>query len=334
MERLQNAPPETPGHSMKRPLAIPQGDANEIIPGTPTEDRMSPQKRPKTTKPPESTKRLDVVRRHMQPPSQDTEVSFQPLVQDLEAEGQLSLQISPSIIVPYLKHTIKQVIQHILRQPDEFKGVPYAEAIEASGGVEAMTEELLKCIFDDIKKLQGEHITIDRLRQIRDNQLPHIAEYIQNSSGYLDFITDQRCGSYWRGYVGQSDELLRRIVDHINAIKQGQHDTLHYHVVWKGQGHRSANFIMLWKIVDSLAEDEVLLAVSNNVLEMVMCRIFQTLPPNTLERYSGARTQTEPYSTLGLNIVAPTLQSIPLSSSEKTGFISELTESPDPDIQE
>ena len=74
----------------------------------------------------------------------------------------MSLQISPSIIVPYLQHTIKQVIQHILHQPDEFKGVPYAAAIEASGGVEAMTEELLKCIFDDIKKLQGEHITIDR----------------------------------------------------------------------------------------------------------------------------------------------------------------------------
>ena len=91
---------------------------------------------------------------------------------------------------------------------------------------------------------------------------------------------------------------------------------------------------MLWEIVDSLTEDEVLLTVSNNVLEMVMCRIFQTLPPNTLERYSGARTQAEPYSTLGLNIVPPTLQSIPLSTSEKTVFISELTESPDPDTQE
>ncbi|KUL86204.1 hypothetical protein ZTR_08342 [Talaromyces verruculosus] len=135
MERLRNAPPHTAGHSRKRPIAIPHGDANEIIPGTPTEDRMPAQKRLKTTKPPTSTKRLDVVRRHMQPPSQATEVSFQPpLVQDLEAEGEMSLQISPSIIVPYLKHTIKQVIQHILRQPDEFKGVPYAEAIEASGG--------------------------------------------------------------------------------------------------------------------------------------------------------------------------------------------------------
>jgi hypothetical protein len=92
MARLQNAPPETPGHSMKRPLTIPQGDANGIIPGTPTEDRMPPQKRPKTTKPPESTKRLDVVRRHMQPPSQATEVSFQPLLQDLEAEGQVVIQ--------------------------------------------------------------------------------------------------------------------------------------------------------------------------------------------------------------------------------------------------
>ena len=93
MERLRNAPPQTPGHSRKRPLAISQGDANEIIPGTPTEDRMLPQKRPKTTKPPTSTKRLDVVRRHMQPPSQATEVSFQPpLVQDLEAEGQVVIQ--------------------------------------------------------------------------------------------------------------------------------------------------------------------------------------------------------------------------------------------------
>jgi hypothetical protein len=93
IERLHNALPQTRGHLRKRPLAIPQGDANEIIPGTPTEDRMPPQKRPKAAKPPEPTKRLDVVRQHMQPPSQATEVSFQPpLVQDPEAEGQVVIQ--------------------------------------------------------------------------------------------------------------------------------------------------------------------------------------------------------------------------------------------------
>jgi hypothetical protein len=175
-------------------------------------------------------------------------------------------------------------------------------------------------------------MTDRRLCQIQDNQMTHITDYIQNSGGYLDFITDQRCQSYWRGYVGQSKGLIRRLIDHINAVRQGQHYTLHYHVVWKGQGHRSVNFIMIWRIEEEKHED--VLAVSNNILEMVMCRIFQTLPSNTLERYSGARAQAEPYSTLGLNIVPPTLQSVPLSSSRKHGFTFELTESPDPDIQE
>jgi hypothetical protein len=118
----------------------------------------------------------------------------------------------------------------------------------------------------------------------------------------------------------------------MNAVKQGKHHTLHYYVVWKGQGHRSANFLLLWKLKSYLGTNEGVVTVYNNILEMFMCRVFQSLPFNTLKRYSGINQEEHP--TLGLNIVPPLLQSRKLSSSVRHLFNCELQNSPDQDVRE
>jgi hypothetical protein len=55
------------------------------------------------------------------------------------------------------------LIYNIQRQSNtELNGIPYANIIEASGGVEEITVVLLECICDEIKMLEGKVITAGR----------------------------------------------------------------------------------------------------------------------------------------------------------------------------
>ena len=73
-------------------------------------------------------------------------------------------------------------------------------------------------------------------------------------------------------------------------------------------------------------------AVFQNVLEMTMCRAFESLPGNILEAYFGPKEDGRPYSNLGLNILPPLLQGLSLSPSIRKSFSFNLETSTDPDI--
>jgi hypothetical protein len=67
-----------------------------------------------------------------------------------------------------------------------------------------------------------------------------------------------------------------------------------------------------------------------NILEMAMCRTFETLPNGVLEEYFGLRRGD--IGNLGLNIVPPILQSLRLGPNRRMQFSAGLERSADPDI--
>lgn len=67
--------------------------------------------------------------------------------------------------------------------------------------------------------------------------------------GYLDYVTDDRDAEYFRNYVGQATNGEVRILsNHCLNILNGHHDTLHYYIIWSGNGHRKANSVRLWTL--------------------------------------------------------------------------------------
>lgn len=167
-----------------------------------------------------------------------------------------------------------------------------------------------------------------RLHHVHQQQDPDAFAGTANG-GYLDYVVDRRFPSYWRAYVGQSTNLKARLTQHSTAIRHGAENSLHYYIVKAGGGERNANMIRLW-LLPNLGEPlETTLILFNNVLEMTMCRAFQTLPPHTLKEAFGPQE----YTGVGLNIVSPLLQGKELPPTARGKCISLLEASPDPEIR-
>ncbi|GAB1209202.1 hypothetical protein APSETT445_007972 [Aspergillus pseudonomiae] len=152
------------------------------------------------------------------------------------------------------------------------------------------------------------------------------------NSGYLDFVSDTTDTAYLRFYVGQAEKTVFRIKMHIRNILLGAHNTLHYYVIWKGKGHRVANFLRLWVLNLPEGVDNAIKLVLNNILEMTMCCCFQSLPTNLLERWLENPVKS-PYWAKGLNVITPLVQGLSMSSALRVAQRLKLKDSPDPDIR-
>ncbi|KNG82593.1 hypothetical protein ANOM_009750 [Aspergillus nomiae NRRL 13137] len=159
-----------------------------------------------------------------------------------------------------------------------------------------------------------ELLTKQRLNSIQQKQF-YTPDPWPVNSGYLDFVSDTTDTAYLRFYVGQAEKTVFRIKMHIRNILLGAHNTLHYYVIWKGKGHRVANFLRLWVLNLPEGVDNAIKLVLNNILEMTMCCCFQSLPTNLLERWLENPVKS-PYWGKGLNVITPLVQ-----------------DSPDPDIR-
>jgi len=109
----------------------------------------------------------------------------------------------------------------------------------------------MSCILPEIQALQGKTVTRDALDKIWEDQVSRGPWHITASSdmGYLDYITDDRRAEYFRLYHGQAEIAYRRILrDHGQAIFGGANNTLHYFILWLGNGHRTANFLKVWAL--------------------------------------------------------------------------------------
>lgn len=77
----------------------------------------------------------------------------------------------------------------------------------------------------------------------------------------------------------------------------------------------------------------MIILVFENLLEMIMCRAFHSLPPSSLEEIFGPYPEGQ-YSGIGLNVMPPLLQGRFLSPYSRHKVVQLLSDSPDHDIRE
>ncbi|KFA79846.1 hypothetical protein S40288_11428 [Stachybotrys chartarum IBT 40288] len=123
----------------------------------------------------------------------------------------------------------------------------YNQKIEQYGGPIILLNELENMILPEIKdSLQNGFVTRAILEGLFARQRA-LGDW-NGASGYLDFITDSRSTDYFRLYVGQFSLGARRIVrQHVQSVLQGSIESLHYYILWLGNGTRTANFLQLWQ---------------------------------------------------------------------------------------
>lgn len=145
-------------------------------------------------------------------------------------------------------------------------------------------------------------------------------------------MTDDRDENYWRVYIGQSKNPIHRIRQHIHAIYSGNSETLHYFIINRGKGYRRAGFVKLWSLIMPDYINSAVNITLNNVMEMIMARAFQSLPPKELLDVFGPPDEGT-YTFIGLNIMSPLLQDRTLSPGVRREYSLQLSHSEDPDIQ-
>ncbi|RAK92466.1 hypothetical protein BO79DRAFT_277284 [Aspergillus costaricaensis CBS 115574] len=250
----------------------------------------------------------------------------------------LGLELSPPIVeiaFPDLRYTIAALVKFLLSGNStdiKVDCLPYKTVVKHVGGPEIFVGMVYDTIDPLAKSLQGRIIDIEKLDDIRQKQATGLDIWHCSNGGYLDYIRDTRSPLYWRAYVGQSENLHRRISQHTNAIRKGSANNLHYYIIKEGAGYRYANFIRLWTIPFPGSTDRVTRSVFNNVLEKVMCLAFQSLPARTLEQVFGP-PENGKYSGIGLNVVSPLFQGRELGYTVRDQAVCLLEESPDPEIK-
>lgn len=166
--------------------------------------------------------------------------------------------------------------------------------------------------------------------------------------GYLDFITDDRDDNWHRLYVGQCMEVLRRLVNgHAQYVLQASTSTLHYFIIWIGNGHRAANFIRLWsmedeaeKVTDKLeaAKKDEWRRITMNLLEALFCQAFSThhgildrISPNS-DAEEEATVTLQEKSSFGLNLMTPLAQNGAMIDWKRAKYLMPALKTPDEQI--
>ena len=116
-------------------------------------------------------------------------------------------------------------------------------------------------------------------------------------------------------------------------MTRGSHKTLHYYVLSRGTGYRTARFIRLWNLDNPEVDDETDQKLMHDILEMVFCRVFQTLPAKVLGTYFDGLSEGQAFANVGLNVMPPLFQSVGLGEHDRQRILQLLLESPDPEVR-
>ncbi|KAH7309675.1 hypothetical protein B0I35DRAFT_440443, partial [Stachybotrys elegans] len=214
------------------------------------------------------------------------------------------------------------MLDNVVRQ--ELPGLEsfdYAATIASHGGVQQVAAGLVEMIRPEIRLLEGQRITPEVLLEVSAQQTHRWPRF----GGYMSAITDDRKSDYLRLYVGQSKTLCRRILrGHTQEILRSSYSTLHYFIIWLGNGHRTANFSLLWSAPpDSIWDDW--LSLQFNLLEALFCRAFQT-------HHGCLSPEADRRPGMGLNIISPLLQGRIMSEVQKLQQVGQVSSSSDPQI--
>ncbi|KAJ9366058.1 hypothetical protein DTO282E5_9258 [Paecilomyces variotii] len=249
-----------------------------------------------------------------------------------DEENDVSFSVQPEVIIPCFEAITTSLVENLHREVwKEFDILSYWGHIEMLGGLKAVVSETLRCIHPKIRSLEGKRVTPQTLDDIRCSDPAHWPAH----SGYLSYVKDLRNSQYWRAYVGQSSKPAHRIKQHMDAYFKRDQSTLHYYILSKARSHRSMGFIPLWSIPlsDSDESETCRHLLLSNVLEMVMCRAFQTLSNAALQKFFGDADKSE-YANVGLNILPPLLQGLEVSRSTRRLYTKGFEDSPDPQVQQ
>ncbi|KAK2751804.1 hypothetical protein FQN55_009246 [Onygenales sp. PD_40] len=267
------------------------------------------------------------------PPARLHPIPFKLPENDEDSNDSTAYQIQPPIVVPSFQEITTTLVERLRSsQEQSINHIPYAQVIAMCGGVEPITSALVACIDPHVKALEDRVVTPRELNGILNIQCKEANPWPSNS-GYMNFVTDLRNDNYWRPYVGQSEKPRMRIQQHTRNILALKRDTLHYYIVWKGNGQRTCNFIRLWTLVIPEGKNTDLEVVFNNILEMVMTRAFESLPSTTLEEWFGLPEGRQSFSGVGLNVIPPLLQGRSLSPFTRHTHSLRLEDCQDPEIQ-
>ncbi|KAJ3566063.1 hypothetical protein NPX13_g7276 [Xylaria arbuscula] len=201
-------------------------------------------------------------------------------------------------VFPDLRQTLKRTLNDLACDSIEFEGantLPYSAMIHQNGGVANVLEHLMNMVLSEINALVGLPVTPALLQEVKEQQS---SEWTRGG-GYIDFVTDDRNPLWLRLYVGQYTIAIRRILrQHSQNILKGSYESLHYFILWMGNGHRSAKFIRLWQFPDSC--NDTWYKVRANILEYCFCVAFRSLV--TTQEDDGNR------ALVGLNVLSPLIQ--------------------------
>jgi hypothetical protein len=127
----------------------------------------------------------------------------------------------------------------------ECKDFDYTGEIQSHGGIQTVATEMLSRVRPEVLELQEQPVSRKALMEALASQGKD--EAWTDPICYLDFVTDVRCQEWFRLYVGQTNEPHRRIVhQHIQKVLKGSTKSLHYYIIWLGNGNRRVNSIRLW----------------------------------------------------------------------------------------
>ncbi|KAI9874704.1 MAG: hypothetical protein M1830_009383 [Pleopsidium flavum] len=128
-------------------------------------------------------------------------------------------------------------------------------------------------------------------------------------------------------YIGQSNNVARRIADHKLEIKRQSDEALHYRVACS-EGMKGT-FVLLSRCPSAI--DEKTLASLLNIVETWCCLMFRTLPERTLREYLPAGALI-PHPGAHLNVALPLYQAS-MSWKEFANAHAQLCDSPEPIVR-
>ncbi|KAI4593066.1 hypothetical protein KJ359_010153 [Pestalotiopsis sp. 9143b] len=227
----------------------------------------------------------------VQPPRHDDELWL-----NLPEEVRNDVLACEAIQFPDLRALCKKTLDDIAQKriPGS-DSLPYHEFIESHGGPNAVSDDLVSLVRPEIKGLQGRKVDRAAFDSIMAQQR-HACSWT-GPSGYVDYITDSRRPDYVRTYVGQCRENNRRLLrQHAQCMLQGSFETLHYYILWLGNGFRTANFLQLWEFPAG-QELSNWYEIKANILEAVFCRALCS------HHGSLENADRESANSIGLNIM-------------------------------
>ncbi|KAM5378165.1 hypothetical protein ACJZ2D_004623 [Fusarium nematophilum] len=259
---------------------------------------------------------------------------------DKEAQGSICNPSypTPRIRFPYLRHHLSTLLNNLYsNKVRDLQGMDYADQI-SRWDIDGIIKAAMEQIEPEILDLQGQPLSPEVFLETQAKQFLTARPWPQ-TAGYVDGVLDRRMPEYIRFYVGQSSRVSTRIsIDHVREIRNGSTRHLHYFVLARGHGNRSAHFLRLWSDKNApntsnesgsaSPEARKRSSLIQNVLEAVFCRAFESLPPQVLNPLFGEGA----YSYVGLNILSPLLQGKGVSRTMRAKYLEYHQNSPDTDI--